>query len=313
MDAHGGEAEVTFLLGWVYLARGDRDEALRCFQEFLSLLEPEWLKQNPSLLWVALFGLEGAYRDSTAFHAFCSRFRDEHPEVRELPLVQWFLEPAQVEMFDYPARHHDDFVAPLSPDWIWTDPFGDCSFELQDGLAIHAVNGRELGGLNQSAPRMLRPASGDMVIQAVCAPVSDLAFGGLLLWQDKENYLAFGPAMVNERRVVFGFAGRLANEHVPIGRGRLPLEESARQETGESLSRVFLRLERAGDRVDAFCSTDGENWFTAGYAVFPAEDPVQVGVYASGNIERIIFPGAYPDGTAIRFESFQLWGIVQAR
>jgi predicted ATPase/DNA-binding SARP family transcriptional activator/class 3 adenylate cyclase len=307
MDARGGEAEVTFFLGWVYLARGERHEALRCFQEFLSLLQPEWLSQNPAPLYAALFGLEEAYQGSTAFHAFCSRFRDEHPEVKELPLVQWFLEPAQVETFDCPLLYHDGFSAPLSPDWIWVDPFDDCSFELQDGLVIHAVNGRELGGLNKSAPRMLRPAAGDMVIQAVCAPVSDLTFGGLLLWKNKENCLAFGPAMVSERRVAFGFSGRLANEYVPIGRGRLVFEESVNQETGESQSRVFLRLERAGDRVDAFCSIDGENWFTAGYTTFPAEDPVQVGLYAIGNIERIAFPGAYPDGTAIRFESFDLW------
>jgi tetratricopeptide (TPR) repeat protein len=193
MDDRGGEVETTFLLGWVHLARGDCDEALRCFQGFLSLLDLEWLRQNPALLYVALFGLEEAYRDFTAFHAFCSRFRDEHPEVEELSLVQWFLEPAQVETFDYPPLHQDDFVAPLSPDWSWVDPFGDCSFELQDGLVIHAGNGRGLGGLNQSAPRMLRPASGNMAIQVACAPVSGLAVGGLLLWQDKENYLNFWP------------------------------------------------------------------------------------------------------------------------
>jgi hypothetical protein len=37
------------------------------------------------------------------------------------------------------------------------------------------------------------------------------------------------------------------------------------------------------------------------------EDPVQIGVYAIGDIDRTIYPGAYPDGTAIRFESFEIW------
>jgi hypothetical protein len=30
-------------------------------------------------------------------------------------------------------------------------------------------------------------------------------------------------------------------------------------------------------------------------------------VHAIGNIDRTIYPGAYPEGTAIRFEAFQAW------
>ena len=73
--------------------------------------------------------------------------------------------------------------------------------------------------------------------------------------------------------------------------------------------RVFLRLERVGERVDALCSADGERWFTVGHVAFPVEDPVRVGLHAIGNIDRSVYHGAYPDGTAIRFESFQLWGL----
>jgi hypothetical protein len=61
-----------------------------------------------------------------------------------------------------------------------------------------------------------------------------------------------------------------------------------------------------GDQVHAFCSADGERWFTAGAVTFPQE-PVQVGVFAIGRIDRAVYHGAYPDGTAIRFESFRLW------
>jgi hypothetical protein len=42
---------------------------------------------------------------------------------------------------------------------------------------------------------------------------------------------------------------------------------------------------------------------------WPVEDPFQVGVHAIGHIDRTVYPGAYPDGTAIRFESFQLWKV----
>jgi hypothetical protein len=38
-----------------------------------------------------------------------------------------------------------------------------------------------------------------------------------------------------------------------------------------------------------------------------------VGLHAIGMIDRTIYPGAYPEGTAIRFECFALWGNVAER
>ena len=61
--------------------------------------------------------------------------------------------------------------------------------------------------------------------------------------------------------------------------------------------------------MQGFCSADGEQWYSVGYVSFPVTDPLQVGMHAIGNIDRIIYPGAYPEGTAIRFESFQLWTL----
>ena len=69
-------------------------------------------------------------------------------------------------------------------------------------------------------------------------------------------------------------------------------------------------LERLGRRVTALCSRDGEEWFTVGHVEFPAADPLQVGLHAIGMIDRLSYPGAWPEGTAMRFESFQLF--VQA-
>jgi regulation of enolase protein 1 (concanavalin A-like superfamily) len=72
--------------------------------------------------------------------------------------------------------------------------------------------------------------------------------------------------------------------------------------------RVFLRLERRENSVRALCSTDGAVWFQVGQTAFPAADPVAVGVFAVGAIDRTVYPGAYPGGTAICFEPFELWG-----
>ncbi|MFZ1768033.1 MAG: hypothetical protein WAU00_02480, partial [Caldilinea sp.] len=72
--------------------------------------------------------------------------------------------------------------------------------------------------------------------------VPQLGLSGLLLWQDKANYLRFtwgqhGPDQVT-------FAGALDNRNVIIGRGSLPN------------ARPLLRLERAGDQVRALCGAD---------------------------------------------------------
>ena len=69
--------------------------------------------------------------------------------------------------------------------------------------------------------------------------------------------------------------------------------------------RTWLRLERAGSRVRALCSADGSEWFSAGEAEFPVEGPLEVGLFATGTIDRTIYHGAFPDGTAIRFEAFE--------
>jgi tetratricopeptide (TPR) repeat protein/regulation of enolase protein 1 (concanavalin A-like superfamily) len=289
IGARREEAQATYPLGRVYLAQGKRQEALRQFQEAIAHAEPD------SVEFVgALTGLEEAYDDPGEFRSFCHRFRKEHPEVGNSPLIQWCLEPS--EALDFPKNLvHDEFVESISSDWVWQDEFDDCSFTAQNGLEIHTANGRDLWEINLSAPRILRPVSADFAAQTVCVPVSEEkpAIGGILLWKDKENFLCLERGARGEHEMYF--VGCLGNKDVRIGRGRLPSE------------RVSLRLERLGSRVNALCSADGEEWFTVGHAEFPIEDPVEIGLHAIGDIDRTIYHGAFPEGTAIRFESFQLW------
>jgi hypothetical protein len=125
-----------------------------------------------------------------------------------------------------------------------------------------------------------------------------------LIWDSDRNYVRLDSGLTGVWEVVL--LGCLENQDQVIGRGRLPgpTPEPSSPSDGD---RVWLRLKRAGDRVIALCSADGQAWFTVGHAPFAAQDPVHVGVYACGEIQRSIYHGAYPDGTAIRFESFQLW------
>jgi regulation of enolase protein 1 (concanavalin A-like superfamily) len=166
---------------------------------------------------------------------------------------------------------------------------------VHDGLEIRAANGRDLWRINLSAPRLLRPLSGHFAAQTLCVAASEQqpAIGGLLIWRDKQNYLHLDRG--TRGRYEISFQGCLANEDRVIGRGRLPSE------------RIILRLERLDGRVNALCSADGREWFTAGQVEFPVDDPVEVGLHAIGNIDRTAYPGAYPAGTAIHFEAFKLW------
>ena len=72
---------------------------------------------------------------------------------------------------------------------------------------------------------------------------------------------------------------------------------------------VWLRLERINECVSALCSADGKHWHRVGSVTFPVEGTIQVGMHAIGQIERLIYHGAYPDGTAIKFESFTMWQL----
>ena len=330
----------THALGRAYLANGDRGAAIQKFQEFLAQAAPERMSEYPLELASALSGLEEALADPEVFRDFCLRLRQGHPQKNGSPFVQWFLEPTRSRCFS--SLVFDGFVEPRSsacaqsPDWVWHDPFGDCSYKVQNGLQINAANGRDLWHINLSAPRVLRPVpqEGDFAVQTVCRPVAGEgpAIGGLLLWQDHENYLRLDRGRWGAKEIAF--QGCLSNEDVVVGRGRLdvgypgpgaqcqgsttPSQARSAGETrllpgrkapgqDEGSGRVFLRLERSGAQVAALCSADGVRWFTVGSVAFPVEDSLQVGVHAIGAIDRTIYHGAYADGTAIRFESFQLW------
>ena len=70
---------------------------------------------------------------------------------------------------------------------------------------------------------------------------------------------------------------------------------------------VHLRMERVGDEFSAYCNADRENWFSCGTMTLPLDDPIQLGICAIGMIDRTIYCGAYPDGTATVFRDFKLW------
>jgi regulation of enolase protein 1 (concanavalin A-like superfamily) len=269
-------------------AVGDPEPALRLLEEVALGLRRLTLQLHSTYryhraLVHCLCQLEPAFADPEAFRAFCRRIQAAHPEINHGPFTHWFLEPAQprgvlrIPYFVWPTTEYgirDTQHALLDAGWVWHDPFGDCSWTVADGLVLQAANERDLELVNQSAPRLVRPISGEFTAMAVCEPATPEkpAIGGLLLWQDAANYVRLDRGTRGPHEIAF--QGCLENADMMLGRGCLPAE------------RIWLRLERSGDRVSAFCSPDGEDWFTVGSVAFPIAGPLEVGVHAIGRINR---------------------------
>jgi hypothetical protein len=116
-----------------------------------------------------------------------------------------------------------------------------------------------------------------------------------LLWKDRRNYLRLTRGLAGAGEITL--AGCIANDDLFFGRGQIKTSSS---------QPVFLQLERTGSNVSAFCSADGTEWFAVGHSTFPVQDPIDIGLFATGHIARDIYNGAYPQGTAMRFESFHV-------
>ena len=295
VKSYSAQLAALLHLGHLSARAGERKAALARFQKALPHTQPEL--HMPHVVSV-LAGLERAYAIPKAFRAFCRRYRAKHPELETTSFRQWYLAPALPHV-DCGLRIADcgfaeDDIQNLG--WTWEDPLGDCSFSLQGGLVIHAANGRALWKTNQSAPRFVRSATGDVIVQTACEPAFPVeerpAIGGLVLWKNERHFLRVARGCSGHDDILF--SGNLNGQPSFFGRGRLPLHDDGR---------VYLRLERIGARVRALCSADGTQWFTLGDVDFPVADPIQVGVFAVGDIDRLIYQAAHPEGTAIRFTS----------
>jgi hypothetical protein len=289
-----GTGLASLLQGRVALATGENAAARRHFADALShsTRRPRRPADRP-LLYPVLSGLEEAGESPARVRAAVESWQRQQSDatVALLPC----LEPARSGLFPHVAVRAE-FAAAVLPPWTWHDPLGDCSSLVADELTLRAANGRDLEQVNLSAPRLLRPApSCDFAAQTVCGAVSvsQPAIGGLLLWQEKENYLVLELGRWGAADIAF--RGCIANRDLYVGRGRLPAEHT------------WLRLERQGNTVRALCSADGQEWFTAGEVEFPRREGEQLGVHAIGVIDRTIYHGAFPEGTAIRFGSFEMW------
>ena len=289
--------------GWAFLGLSQVHFSQANAQEitgnYKSTLEnnPHLIFRNPYQTANILSKLERNYDNPAEFRSFVDQFRQRHSNLSHAPFSQWYLVPGEINLSSENPQCQETFQDTLSEFWEWIDPFEDCEYTVGHGLMIRAANERNFHHINRSAPRLIRtePITGDFTIQTICQPVSDdkPAIGGLLIWQNDKNWLCleFGARGTDE----IIFRGFKENQDLVFGRGRLHSKKA------------HLRLEKYGYQVNAYSSSDGKNWFFVGGVGFPSNEPIYPGIHANGHINRMIYPGAYPDGTAIQFEELNLW------
>ncbi len=301
-----------FGLGQIALAKGDTAQARHYFGQALAHFSPQltplgWEQRRWwSLSACILTGLEAACPDPDAFHALCTDLEEFKLQHAMPPIpMQWYFEPAMPDnrfttfvsgFMDNRVRGDHDQHAVIAA-LFWLDPFGDDSYHVADGIEINAANGRDLWYMNTSAPQLVQSMTGSFAVEAVCtrAHLDRPAMGGLMIRRDDTNFVRLVWGTRGVRDVTF--EGRIDETDLIVGRGLLPVNNNGK---------VWLRLERARDKMRALASSDGTQWYHVGQIDFTMNDPVEVGIHAVGWIDRMIYPGEYGSGTAIRFESFQV-------
>jgi regulation of enolase protein 1 (concanavalin A-like superfamily) len=248
----------------------------------------------------ALTGMASALEGDTAMQTICDTLRENQNRPTDSPFRQWYLERTELTSSLHMARVDiaeglDLHPEPVAPKWQWQNPFGDCSFVIGDGeIVIHAANARDLRDHNKGAPRFVCNLTGDFALQSRCsrASIEKPAQGGILIWQNLIHFLRLDWGSRGLGEVTFW--GCIDQQDTIIGRGKL------------HTTHAYLRLERKGSQMHALCSDDSKAWYTAGQVEFPVNGSFEVGVYASGSIDRLLYPGRYPDGTTIRFSELYL-------
>lgn len=294
-DASLLAAVIAFSQASAYLHQEDHARArLRC-EEAMERAGVHVLGQDSRSLALVLNLLDYAYQEDRAgFAALCERWRAQIPDS---PLSQWALAPSTPDAAPTGVTYETTFSDALDNGWAWEDPLGSASLTVQDRLCIAAPNGTDLWRGNVSAPRAHRLAHAPSVAEVVCerSLAGVPAVGGLLLWADGHNCLRLDWGTGGADMLLW--MGTVDGQDLVFGRGWLR----------EGAERAHLRLEWDGAQARALCSADGRTWYSLGEVAFAPQGRVVIGLYASGSIDRLIYPGAYPAGAAICFTRFRLW------
>ena len=88
--------------------------------------------------------------------------------------------------------------------------------------------------------------------------------GGIIIWNNEYNFIHHYVAFDSEQKLV-----------------RCESSKSNTYGIHPFISdKAWLRLERKGDRIAGYISSDSKDWYICGLADMPMEDSIKVGIYA---------------------------------
>jgi len=303
-DGYSYEILQAYLyLGITYMKKGDYNQAIQNFE--LSLKTMMESSDESLASWdyhAPLLFLKEAYEalsEPDKYREYCLSLKECYADVIEkLPSFKLDFEPVSPSEEYRNLIFEDDFQKKVDESYVWIDEFNDCDYRFTgNGVEIYSANGRDLNGTNNSAPRLTREVAGDFAVETIVSPVSDEKpqIGGILLWKDKSNFLRLERGNWGKKTV--SYAGYVDGKPYNCSHGFLSY-------AGDD---IYLRLERSGSKFHAYCNSDGKKWLSCGEIELQAEDPIQVGIYAYGMIDRHIYCGSFKEGTATLFRKFRLW------
>lgn len=167
---------------------------------------------------------------------------------------------------DSPAVWIDAFDTEMQePTWFWINenPEGWSLSENPGFLRIYA-SANPTGGENLLL-RAISETDFSVETHLLFEPFSNFQFAGLVVYQDEANFLQLGRAFCDVEDACIGSGIYFDNIQ-----GGEWMEGNYATEVNSS-SEAYLRLERRGDMVRAFYSSDGANWFEIGTHWIPSE------------------------------------------
>lgn len=165
----------------------------------------------------------------------------------------------------------------LPSDWQKTELDGGSrpAFGTKDGvLKLRIPAGADLFGSNQSAPRLLRPISGDFEFETKIKfdPQSNYQGAGILVWNNDKNYLRFerGFGGVDGGESGVRFDKSVGGDYSSI---------SGTEQNPSESKEIELKLMRKGKEFIAFMreNIDGE-WKEIGFYITDYPETVKVGI-----------------------------------
>lgn len=278
-------------LGQALARLGHYAEAQAQLQHLLTTGSPQrrlvadYLDLHPTFP-AAVAAFDRLLDEPAAFQRVCDQVTAPSQQPPRAAAFQaWYPRPAGLAT---PERGRPLSDADLSR-WHWSDPLGGGSYQIEDGVEISAAAGRDLWFINLSAPMLRTAVTGDFVLQ-VCvrpSPHWPTTMGGIVLWHSPQAFVrldwgGLGPGEIS-------CLGCTNTQEAVWGRGRTHCPQPQ------------LRLERTGEQLRALFSEEGDQWWLVGEVTLASAGAWEVGLYAQGLIDRLLYPQAPASGAALRF------------